>query len=45
MGTWKRVQASIMCAPYFDADLDYPVLLHIAVRAWEHACWTTWSDP
>ena len=29
---------SVQEAPYFDADAaDYPELLHIAVRAWEHA--------
>jgi hypothetical protein len=29
---------SLQEAPYFDADAgDYPELLHIAVRAWEHA--------
>lgn len=32
------VEVEVMAAPFFDADAaDYPELLHIAVRAWEHA--------
>ena len=42
--TWARANnllaenQSVFAAPYFDPDSDeYPELLHIAIRAWEHA--------
>jgi hypothetical protein len=49
---WAREKGYINVAPpasdppYFDADSeDYPELLHIAVRAWEHAKQTSGGTP
>lgn len=40
------VQVEAMAAPFFDAESpDYPELLHIAVRAWEHVRQTTQGTP
>lgn len=45
-GYLEKGPQNIMSAPYFDADSpDYPFLLHIAVRAWEHARTTTGATP
>jgi len=39
-------EGDIAAPPYFDADSEeYPELLHIAVRAWEHARATTGATP
>ena len=42
----ERGKEDLAAAPFFDADSeDYPGLLHIAVRAWEHARTTSSGTP